>query len=364
MHTGETIHLTNQARCDDLSKGPVTPSRIRTWDALSIPERRELKATLKRCNQTDGPEADLLISNIRNDEVRAAAVSLLCRKDYLIRNPATRGRLLEALLPFAAECRVQAYAMLSLKDPLYARSYQVCAPAARIIDATKGDRDPAITYELIDLAARLSPQGRDAAAKVAFILLSESTFTSGQYQLALFNARVWYIEHKGSLNPWLEIVTQHKKRPTVRLLKDIIYGNISDPREYPVLKNVITLPLLPHEIAITASVVTIAARKLGNLLGVQNNLAAPSAALAATVMIVGGRYIWRARSIDIINSHRTFEKLEAIKHLGALLDSQATPSQPTERKVKKAVVRVLKSTDNFLFTPEVRSAALQALNGN
>jgi hypothetical protein len=364
MHTGETIHPTSQPRCDGRSEGPITPSRIRTWDTLSIPERRGLAATLKRCNQTDGPEASLLIANIGNDEVRAAAISLLCRKDYLIRNPATRGRLLEALLPFADECRVQAYAMLSLKDPLYARSYSVCAPAARIIESTKRDRDPAITYELIDLAARLSPQGRDAAARISFILLSDSTLTSGQYQLALFNARVWYIEHKGSHNPWLEIVTQQKKRPTVLLLKDIINGNISDPREYPVLKNVITLPLLPHEIAITASVVTIAARKLGNLLGVQNNLAAPSAALAATVMIVGGRCIWKARRIDVINSHRTFEKLEAIKHLGALLDSTTTPPLATERKVKKDAVRVLKSTDNFLFAPEVRSAALQTLNGH
>lgn len=361
---GETIHLTNHTREECPSGGARPPLGLRVWDNLSIPERRALSSTLKRCNKAEGSDTDLLISNIGNDEVRAAAISLLCRKDYLIRNPVSRGRLLESLIPFAHECRVQAYAMLSLRDETYARSYQVCAPAARIIDATKEDRDPAITYELIDLAGRLSPRVRDAAAKIAFILLRDSQLSSGQYQLTLFNARVWYIEHRGAHNPWLEIVSRHKKRPSVRLLKDIVDGNITDPREYPILKNVITLPLIPHEIALTASIVTLVAKKLANLLGVQNNLAAPSAALAATSIILGGRYMLRARRIDQINSSRTAEKLEAIKHLGAILNSSTTTSLASERKLKKEIVQALQSTNIFLHTPKVRSAALQALNGS
>lgn len=339
----------------------MPPPSNRAWETLSLPTRRELTVSLKRCNRSEGSDVDLLISNISNDEVRAAAVSLLCRKDYLIRNPTTRGQLLESLLPFAHECRVQAYAMLSLKDELYARSYQVCAPAARIIEATKADRDPAVTYELIDLAARLSPQGKDAAAKIAFILLRDTPLTSGQHQLALFHARVWYVEHKGIQNPWLNVVALHPKPATLRLLKEIVQGNISDPREYPVLKNVISLPLLPHEIALTASIVTITAQKLANLFGVQNNLAATSSALAATVIIVGGRYLWRARCIDQLNSYRIPEKLEAIQHLRAILDSSDTNSPSTQRKLKKRVCDILQSANNFLQAPAVQGAARAAL---
>ena len=334
----------------------------RTWETLSLPERRELRKTISRCNRPDSPDVELLISSINCEEVRTAALSLLCRKDYLIRNPLSRGRLLEHLIPYAHECRVQAYAMLSLRDELYSRSYSVCAPAAQIIDATKGDRDTAITYELIDLAARRSPQGGDGAAKIAFILLRDSTLSSGQYQLARFHARVWYVEHKGISNPWLDVVTQYKTPTSVKFLRTVVEGNVSDPREYPVLKNILSLPLLPHEIAFTASILTVTAKKLANFFGVMNNLAATTSALTATAIILGGRYMWRAHRLDVVNSKRTYEKLEAINKLQSLLKPPTEGSIHVSDKLKRVIRRILQDqTINFLQEPAVQRAARQAL---
>ena len=336
---------------------------LRTWETLSLPERQELQTTLKRCNRSTSSEVELLISSISNSEVRYAALSLLCRKDCLIRNPISRGRLLESLIPYSNECRVQAYAMLSLRNEFYSRSYPVCAPAARIIEATKSNRDPSITYELLDLAARVTPQGRDAAAKIAFILLKDSLLTSGQYHLVLFQARVWYIENKGTSNPWLEIVAQYKKLPAVRFLRAVIEGNVSDPREYPVLKNVIALPLLPHEIALTASILTLTAQKLANFFGVVNNFAAPTSALLATALIVGSRYMWRAHNLDKINARRTFEKLEAINHLQTLHESSNDLPTPIGQKLRGEIQKALREqTFNFLQDEAVQKAAQQALS--
>lgn len=335
---------------------------VPTWESLSLPQRQELRSALKRCNSTKNSDIDLLVSNVSHDEVRAAALSLLCRRDYLIRTPSTRGKLLEALIPYAHEGRVQAYAMLSLRDEIYSRSYSVCAPAARIINATKDDRDPAITYELLDLAARITPQGGDAAARIAFILLRDSALTSGQFQLALFHARVWYVEHKGISNPWLNVIAHYPKPPAIRFLRSMVEGNISDPREYVVLKNLISLPLLPHEIAATASILTITAQKLANFFGVKNNLVATTSALAATAIILGGRYVWRAHRLDQINCRRTFEKLEAIEHLRTFLDSARDIPTVTQEKLRRAIRGALEDqTLNFLQDSSVQQAARQAL---
>lgn len=356
----------NFARTDPYGGGATVVAQPapqdHAWQRLSLPERRELQASLKRCNKPGSSDVELLISCINNQEVRMAALSLLCRKDYLIRNPQARGKLLETLLPYSHEGRVRAYAMLSLRDEFNSRSYAVCAPAARIIDVTKRDRDPALTYELIDLAARLTPQGRDAAARIAFILLKDSPLTSGQFQLAQFHARVWYIEHKGDSNPWLDVIARLRTPAAVRFLRSIIEGNVSDPRDYVILKNVISLPLLPHEVAVTASVLTITAQKLANFFGVQNNLAATSSALAATALIVGGRYMLRARRLDQINCKRTAERLEALKHLCAILDSTHETKTATHAKLQRCIMSVLRDqTVNLLQDPQVQQAAAQAL---
>lgn len=336
----------------------------RTWENLSLPERRGLTSAIKACNRKDSSDIDFLIANIGTKDVRDAALSLLCRKDYLIRRPDNRGKLLESLVPFASEDRVQAYAMMSLRDPIYSRSFAVCAPAARILKAESENRDSSITYELIDLAARLTPQHKDAAARIAFILLRDSQFSPAQYRMVIHNARVWYAEHRGRENPWFDIISQQKEMHAIRFFKTVAEGDMSDPREHPILANALSLPLLPHEIAFTASILTIAAQKVGRLFGQNNNLAATTAALAATTLIVGARYMWRALKLDKLNHQRDVEKIEAIAHLGGLLHEPVTA--PTNRilKAHKCIRKILSDIEqSFLQSPDVRSAARLALEG-
>ena len=334
------------------------------WETLSLPERNELTSAIKACNRKDGTEIAFLIANIGTKGVRDAALSLLCRKDYLIRRPENRGTLLESLLPFASESLVQAYAMMSLRDPLYSRSFTVCAPASRIIKAETEGRDTSINYELIDLAARLAPHHKDAAARIAFILLRESELTPPQHRLIMHNARVWYAEYRGTENPWFDIISQRKDLHAARFFKSVAEGDVSDPREHPVLANIISLPLLPHEIAVTASILTIAAQRIGRLFGQNNNLAATTGALAATTLIIGARYMWRASRLDKLNQHRDVERIEAIACLGGLLHERGRDSAPQNLKVQRWIRKVLSDNgQRVLQSPAVQEASRLALEG-
>lgn len=332
-------------------------------EGLKTPERAELASALRRCNGRDSEHIALLVEAINRKEVRAPAVALLCKQEYLIRRPSNRGKLLEALLPYASELPVQAYAMMSLRDPLYSRSLAVCAPAARIIDADKAQRDPTITYELLDLAARKTPYRKDGAATIACILLKDSELSAPQLRTAVYNARLWYAEHRTAPNPWLSVIAQNKDKTSLRLLTEMLEGALSDPRDYPVLKNFLTLPLLPHEIAFTASVLTIAARKIGRMFGQNNNLAATTAAMAATTIIIGGRYLLRAHAIDKFNASRDYERLEAAAYLSSMLHEVQAESPALDRKLNAKIRRILSdNARSFLQEPHVRAAASLALS--
>lgn len=335
-----------------------------TYEKLSLPERRALTATLKRCNKASGSDIDLLLSNVHLSEVRDATLSLLCRRDYLIRNPRSRGALLESLLPFAHEDRVQAYAMMSLRDPLYHRSYAVCAPAARILDTQKASRDPSVTYELIDLAGRRSPRYRDAAARIAFILLRDSDLSPGQYRSILHNARIWYADYRGYENPWLEVIARRRDRAAVKLFGAIVEGNVTDPREYPMLRGVVSLPFVPHEIALAASVITVATKRLAKFFGQNNNITAPAAALAAAVLLVGARMMWRASHLDKLNRKREPERLEALSYLRKMLEEIDARSSLADQKVRGGIIGILSSARrDLLQEPSVQAAARRAAQG-
>lgn len=347
-----------------LSREGLSRHSTHSWRNLKLPDRRELTAALKRCDQKETEPLDLLVRAVQGKEVRDTVLSLLCQKDYLIRRPSSRGKLLEALAPYANELPVQAYAMMSLRDPLYSRSLTVCAPAARIIDADKAQRDRTITYELIDLAGRLTPQGRDGAAKIAFILLKDSAFSPEQFRTVLFNTRVWYAEYRGEANPWLSIVARRKDATTIGLLKTMLEGDMSDPRDHPILSHVITLPLLPHEVAITASILTVAAQRIGRIFGQNNNIAATTAAMAATTIIVGARYMMRAGRLDALNRSRDDERIEAAKLLGSLLHETHLEDAKLDMKLNAKIRQALSDNSvSFLQSPQTRSATALALSG-
>jgi hypothetical protein len=356
-------HRTTSTR-GDLALEEITRHSRTSWQDLTLPARRELTTALKRCDRKGTEDIALLIEAIQAKEVRDPTLSLLCRKDYLIRRPSVRGRFLEALTPYAHELPVQAYAMMSLRDPLYKRSLAVCAPAARLLDADKAQRDPTITYELIDLAGRLAPSSKDGAAKIAFILLKDCSLSSAQRRAILFNSRVWYAEYAGEKNPWLPIITRQKDSTTIRLLRTMLDGDMSDPRDHPILANLLTLPLLPHEVALTASIVTIAAQRIGRLFGQNNNIAATTAAMAATTIIVGARYLYRAKKLDTLNRSRDPERIEAAAFLGALLHEIRAQDPKLDKRLDAMIHRALSDNSvSFLQSPLVRSAARLALSG-
>lgn len=347
-----------------LSREGLPRHSTHSWRNLKLPDRRELIAALKKCDRREAEPLELLIRAVKGKEVRDTVLSLLCTKDYLIRRPSSRGKLLEALTPYADELPVQAYAMMSLRDPLYSRSLSVCAPAARIIDADTAQRDPTITYELIDLAGRLTPRGRDGAAKIAFVLLRDSAFSPEQFRTVLFNTRVWYAEYRGETNPWLSIVAKRKDASTIGLLKTMLEGDMSDPRDHPILSHVITLPLLPHEVALTASILTFAARRVGRLFGQNNNIAATTAALAATTIIVGARYMLRAGRLDALNRSRDHERIEAATLLSSLLHETRLEDARLDLKLNAKIRQALSdNSGSFLQSPQTRSAAALALSG-
>lgn len=356
-------HRTTSTR-GDLALEQFARHATSSWRDLTLPARRELTTALRRCDRKGTDEIDLLIEAIHSKEVRDTTLSLLCRKEYLIRQPRVRARFLEALSPYAHELPVQAYAMMSLRDPTYRRSLAVCAPAARIIDADKAQRDPTISHELIDLAARLVPSSKDGAAKIAFILLKDSALSPAHYRAVIFNARVWYAEYPGERNPWLPCIARRKEATTVRFLRTMLQGDMSDPRDHPILANLLTLPLLPHEVALTASIVTITAQRIGRLFGQNNNIAANTAAMVATTMIVGARYLYRAMKLDTLNRSRDAERIEAAACLGTLLHETRAENSKVDKSLDAKIRRAL--TDNsvsFLQSTRVRSAARLALSG-
>ena len=121
------------------------------WQDLTLPARRELTTALKRCDRKGSDEIALRIEATQAKEVRDPTLSLLCSKDYRIRPLRVRGRLLDALIPYAHELPEQAYAMMSFWD----RSTKGRSRSAR------ADRTPERIEAAAFLGALLHPTGRN-----------------------------------------------------------------------------------------------------------------------------------------------------------------------------------------------------------
>lgn len=329
----------------------------RPWGALSLPVRREITRAVIGCNKKTGEQLQLLLERIGNAEVRDAVLGLLCKKDYLIRRPSSRAQLLEALHPYAKEPRVQVYATLSLQDPIYSNTLSVCKPAARILNSIEQIPE-AVTWSLITLGERLSPKEQDHAAKIAFILMEKANFTRSQLRQVQHNARIWYAQRHDTDNPWLPIVSQKADAQTVNLLHSVLTGSVRDPYQHPILKGILTLPTIPHEIGFAATLTTLAVHQICRIFGKKINLAATTSVALGAVLVLGTRAMWSAYKDGRFNDHRDHERLQAIALLGGLLDKVSGDTSKSAAKIASAIEQALGNTTiNFLQSERVREAA-------
>lgn len=332
--------------------------------ALSFDQRRELRGILRECNKRDSLHISSLCEAVSERAVREPVLRILCAREYLLWRPSQRGKLLEALLPFAHEAPVQAFAMLSLREPAYARSYAICAPSARILKASISAPPDPITDELLDLAKRHGRENRGAASKIAFMLLKDAPLTDRSVRVITHQARVWYAERQPKENPWLDLLIHHRHEKGLSLSSEILAGNMRDPYAHPVLFGILSLPFLPHEIALVSPVVALVAREVCRALGQNNRVANSTAVILTAGLIIGSRMLFHAARLDRLNRDRDHERVEAISHLSALLTER--PFEPTraESRFFGAVERLLRDSARGLFQPKgVREAAKAALDG-
>lgn len=335
-----------------------------TFASLSAPQRRELRSILRDCNKRNSGQLEFLIKHLPIDGVRESILSALWEREFLISRPANRGRLLEALFPYAHEPKVQAFAMLSLKEPDYARSLHVCAPAARILAATIKSPDDAIIDELLALGRRYGESKNDPAAKIAFMLLSESPATSYLHQKAHYEARSWYAKRYTKDNPWLDLLTSHRSRLGFSLLSDIVRGSVRDPHDTSVLLGIVTLPFLPHEIAVIGSLVGVAAREVCKLLGQNNRMANSTAFGIAAAIIIGSRVMWHASRADKFNGGRNRERVEALHHLKSFTQlREDSPSAEEHSLARRALALLGEARTGFFQSAPVKAAAQAAWDG-
>ena len=333
-------------------------------EALTAPARKELRSILKECNKGSSTQIELLCERIHHKEVRDVVLCALCEREYLLWKPAQRGRLLKALIPYAEEPLVLAYAMAGLREPGYKRSYAVCAPAAAILGKATSSRPDSITDELIDLAKRYGTARGDPAARIAFFLLRDATLTTRLESTASYQARVWYAEHRGRENPWLDLLAHHRSREGLSLLKTILTGNVNNPHDHTVLFGLATLPFLPHEIAFVASIIGILGREACKLLGQNNRIANSTAIGLAVTVIIGGRFLWHAAKFDAFNNNRSRERVQALSLLATLLQSQPEEPSRNEKAFFKEAHRLLNdAASGFAQSPPIRVAAKAALDG-
>lgn len=328
-----------------------------SWGSLALPVRREVTAAVIGCNKKNGGQLELLLERIQHAEVRDAVLALLCKKDYLIRRPSSRGQLLHALKPYAEEPRVQVYATLSLQDPIYKNILSVCEPAARIINSLS-EIPEAVSWALLTLGERLSPKEQDHAAKMAFILLKKAELTRSQTHAVHHNARVWYAQRYDTENPWLPLVAAKADRQSVKLLQNILEGSVRDPYQHPILKGILTLPSIPHEIGFAASLTTLAVHQMCRVFGKKINLAAATSVALGAVLVLGTRAMWSAYKDGRFNDHREHERLQAIAALGGMLDTLTGDTSKSVGKIVCAIEQALGDTTvNFLQSERVREAA-------
>lgn len=332
--------------------------------ALTAPARKELRSILRECNKTGSKQMELLCERIRYKEVRDGVLSALCDQEYLLWKPAQRGRLLEALIPYAAEPLVQAYAMLGLREPDYKRSYAVCAPAAQILGNATHNRPSLITDELLDLAKRYGSTRRDPAARIALLLLKEAPLTKQIESTASYQARVWYAEHRGRDNPWLDLLAHHRSTAGLSLLRAILKGDVKDPHDHSVLLGLATLPFLPHEVAVVGSIIGLLTRAACKLLGQNNRIANSTAIGLALTVIIGSRVLWHAAKFDSFNNNRSRERVQSVSLLATLLQSQPEEPSKRERVFFKEAHRLLNdAASSIMQSQPVRAAAKAALEG-
>ena len=349
----------------------VPPSRLRMPDtafaplqALTAPARKELRSILKECNKGSSTQMELLCERIHNKEVRDVVLCALCEREYLLWKPAQRGILLKALIPFAEEPLVQAYAMLGLREPRYKRSYAVCAPAAQILAETISNSTELITEGIIDLAKRYGTSPRDPAALIAFLLLKKSPLSEHLETTASYQARMWYAERREGNNPWLELLAHHRSTAGLSLLESILTGNVKHPHDHPILFGIATLPFLPHEAAVVGSIIGLVTREFCKLLGQNNRMANSTAIALAAAVIIGGRVLSYAAKFDNFNSNRTRERIEAISLLATLFHSQPEELTKSQKHFFKKTRDLLnEAASTFRQSPSVRVAAKAGLEG-
>ena len=341
-----------------VTAGPHAPYSTDAFKSLSAPQRKELRSVVRQCNERDSKQLEFLIKYLPIKDVRDSVLSTLWEREYLISRPANRGRLLEALQPYAHEPKVQVLAMLSLKEPDYARSYQVCAPAARLLAAHMKSPSEAIVDELLDLGRRYGKSVNDPAARIAFFLLAESPPTSYLHQRAHSEARSWYAKRLTKANPWLELLTCHRSPLGLSLLGEIVRGSVRDPHDTSALLGMVTLPFLPHEIAVIGSIIGFAAREVCKLLGQNNRMANSTALGIAAGIIITSRLMWHASRADKFNSGRNRERIEALHHLKSFtLVSDESPSAQEQTLARKALRLIGEAGRSFLQNAPVRAAA-------
>lgn len=346
------------------SRGSIREDATDSLAALSFSQRRELRGILRECNKRDSLHISSLCEAISERAVREPVLRTLCAREYLLWRPSQRGRLLEALLPFAHEAPVQAFAMLSLREPAYARSYAICAPSARILKASISAPPDPITDELLDLAKRHGRETRGAASKIAFMLLKDAPLTDRSVRVITHQARVWYAERQPKGNPWLALLIHHRHENGLALTSDILSGNMRDPHAHPVLFGILSLPFLPHEIALVSPVVALVAREVCRALGQNNRVANSTAVILTAGLIIGSRMLFHAARLDRLNRDRDHERGEAISHLSTLLTER--PFEPTreESRFFGTIERLLRDSARGLFQSKgVREAARAALHG-
>jgi hypothetical protein len=120
----------------------------------------------------------------------------------------------------------------------------------------------------------------------------------------------------------------------------------------------VTLPFLPHEIAVIGSIIGFAAREVCKLLGQNNRMANSTALGIAAGIIITSRLMWHASRADKFNSGRNRERIEALHHLKSFtLVSDESPSAQEQTLARKALRLIGEAGRSFLQNAPVRAAA-------
>jgi hypothetical protein len=172
----------------------------------------------------------------------------------------------------------------------------------------------------------------------------------------------WYLQRIPGENPWLKRLARQSPAQSVAFLTRLVEGDMPYQGRPTWLKRILSIPRDVHEVAMLGGAIAYVAQKALQWGGLVQNVSSIAVFSVAAGIVYVSKLFKDSFEMERTNSHRDWERVEAIAHLARIRDAFIRSLSVDLQVQGHRINSFFKETSHlFLQSPEVQAAANVAL---